>query len=65
MLGEAMKKIIIAILSTSAILSAKETSSIPKDQFCHFSYSIYQSCYQRGIIPGTYCEQLAEGIKFG
>ena len=43
----------------------EKKQEITKEQFCHFNYSIYQQCYQRGLIPGTDCGLLSKGIRFG
>jgi hypothetical protein len=45
--------------------NAEEKQGITKEQFCHFTYGIYQQCYQRGLMPGTDCEALSKGIRFG
>ncbi len=63
-----MKKILFLLTTLFINLvfaSESKTSKIPKDQFCHFTYSIYQNCYHRGLKPGTKCGELAESIKFG
>lgn len=63
-----MKKILFifgVLFFSFSFANEKETSKIPKNQFCHFAYSIYQGCYQRGLQPGIKCGELARSIKFG
>ena len=55
----------VVLLFSLSFAKEKETSKIPKDQFCHFAYSIYKGCYQRGLKAGTRCGELANSIKFG
>ncbi|EDP72968.1 hypothetical protein [Hydrogenivirga sp. 128-5-R1-1] len=54
----------IFIFTVNTFAQGKK-QKITKEQFCHFSYGIYQQCYQRGLIPGIDCGFLSEGIRFG
>lgn len=57
---------LMAIISLFSLSFAGEKKpKITKEQFCHFTYGIYQQCYQRGLMAGTSCEALSKGIKFG
>lgn len=58
-----MRKLLFILLFSLPALSKQ--IGITHQQFCHFSYTIYKGCYQRGLIPGVDCNTLSEGIKFG
>ncbi len=56
---------LMGIFLFSFSFAGEKKPKITKEQFCHFTYGIYQQCYQRGLMAGTNCEALSKGIKFG
>jgi len=50
------------LLVLPLVVNAKE--KLTKEQFCHFSYAIYKSCYMRGE-KGENCGKLVSQMKVG
>jgi len=59
-----LKKFFFLLLLITSYVSAKEIQ-ISKEQLCHFSFTVYKACYQRGLAPGVDCHLLSKGIAFG